>query len=411
MTGAHVLTVGTAHLAAPDDPGGPMVVRALLAEGLPVASREIVDEDEAALERALRAAIAEPALTVVLAQAGGSPGEIVRRVLARLVGARLVLNDRFLALMEEDYRHRGQAMPRRVERLALLPRGAQLWPGPSGEPGWTLETAGGLVVVLPLGSVHLAHLVDSWLRPAARERLGSGGATLLRTLRTAGISVTEAEDRLGSWLGKEGAVQVSCLLVEGEVWVRLLARAPSRALAEAALGDVEGAVRTALAADCYGADEEGLEAVVGRLLVERKLTISVAESCTGGLLSHRLTNVPGSSRYFERAVIVYSNQAKQELLGVPEALLRAHGAVSGPVAEAMASGVCRLGGSACGLAVTGIAGPDGGTPDKPVGTVFVAAASPAGLEVKRFRFSGGREAVKWQSSQAALDMLRRALLD
>jgi nicotinamide-nucleotide amidase len=156
-----------------------------------------------------------------------------------------------------------------------------------------------------------------------------------------------------------------------------------------------------------------MEVVVGRLLLERRLTVSMAESCTGGLVGHRLTNIAGSSRYVERGVVVYSNEAKQELLGVPEAMLREHGAVSAPVAEAMAAGICRVSGSPCGIAVTGIAGPDGGTPTKPVGTVYVAAAVPGTngprIEVRRCRFPGGREAVKWQSSQAALDLLRRAL--
>jgi nicotinamide-nucleotide amidase len=202
--------------------------------------------------------------------------------------------------------------------------------------------------------------------------------------------------------------------VDGDVWVQLRARASSRRAAEAALAPVEREVREALGADCWGKDEESLEIVVGRLLLERRLTVSMAESCTGGLVGHRLTNIAGSSRYVERGVVVYSNEAKEQLLGVPEEMLRAHGAVSAPVAEAMAAGICRISGSACGIAVTGIAGPDGGTLAKPVGTVFIAAASPgpAGprIEVRRFRFAGGREAVKWQSSQAALDMLRRALL-
>lgn len=402
--------MGAAHLAGRDDTAGLMVARALLAEGLPVLSREVVDEAEAALEAALRAPAERGGLTVVLATPGGSAGEIVRRVLARVTGARLVLSERLLALLEEDFSRRGQAMPRRVDRLALLPQGAQLWTAPAGEPGWAIETSLGLVAVLPLGSAHLSHLVDSHLRPAARERLAVGSATVLRTLRATGLSPADAEERLGAWLGKEGPVEVSCLSVDGDVWVRLMARGAWRALAEAALAEVEPAVRQALGADCYGADEETLEGVVGRLLVERGLTVSVAESCTGGLLANRLTNIPGSSRYFERGVVVYSNRAKEELLGVPEALLRAHGAVSAPVAEAMASGICRAGHSPCGLSVTGIAGPDGGTPEKPVGTVFVAAAAPSGVAVKRFRFPGGREAIKWQSAQAALDMLRRALL-
>lgn len=402
--------MGAAHLAGRDDAAGLMVARALLAEGLPVLSREVVDETEAALEAALRASAERGGLTVVLGAPGGSAGEIVRRVLARLTGARLVLSERLLTLLEEDFTRRGQAMPRRVDRLALLPQGAQLWTAPAGEPGWAMETSHGLVAVLPLGSAHLSHLVDAHLRPAARERLAAGSATVLRTLRATGLAPADAEERLGAWLGKEGPVEVSCLSVDADVWVRLLARGASRALAEAALAEVEPAARQALGADCYGADEDTLEGAVGRLLIERGLTVSVAESCTGGLLANRLTNIPGSSRYFERGVVVYSNRAKEELLGVPEALLRAHGAVSAPVAEAMASGICRAGHSPCGLSVTGIAGPDGGTPDKPVGTVFVAAAAPSGVAVKRFRFAGGRESIKWQSAQAALDMLRRALL-
>ena len=181
-------------------------------------------------------------------------------------------------------------------------------------------------------------------------------------------------------------------------------------MAEAELTAAAPAVREALGTDCYGVDGESLEVVVGALLRERGLGVSTAESCTGGLVAHRLTNIPGSSRYVERGVVVYSNEAKTELLGVPAELIRAHGAVSAPVAEAMARGVCRIGGTACGLAITGIAGPDGGSPEKPVGTVFIGVASPAGVEVRRFRFAGGREAVKWQSAQAALDLLRRALL-
>jgi nicotinamide-nucleotide amidase len=149
--------------------------------------------------------------------------------------------------------------------------------------------------------------------------------------------------------------------------------------------------------------------VVGRMLSARRWTLAVAESCTGGLLGHRLTNVPGSSAYFERGVLVYSNRAKEDLVGVPASVLRAHGAVSAPCAEAMARGVAERAGTPCGLAITGIAGPDGGTPAKPVGTVFVGLAVEGRVSARRFRFAGDRASVKWQSTQAAFDMLRRAL--
>jgi nicotinamide-nucleotide amidase len=303
-------------------------------------------------------------------------------------------------------------MPRRLDRLALLPQGAVLWPA-AGEPAWVLEVNRAAVAVLPAGSTALAALVDGELRPLARQRLGIGESTVLRTLYTTGLSPAEVEERLGRWLGGDATVAVSCVPVDGDVWVQLRARAASRSAAEAALAPVEREVREALGVDCWGRDGETMEVVVGRLLLEQRLTVSMAESCTGGLVGHRLTNIAGSSRYVERGVVVYSNEAKQQLLGVPEALLREHGAVSAPVAEAMAAGICRISGSPCGIAVTGIAGPDGGTPTKPVGTVYIAAAAPGRdgphIDVRRFRFPGGREAVKWQSSQAALDLLRRAL--
>jgi nicotinamide-nucleotide amidase len=224
---------------------------------------------------------------------------------------------------------------------------------------------------------------------------------LIRTLRCAGIDLADVERRLAPWLGR--GVSVSCPPGDGEILVRLSTGKP-------ALGELEAAVLGALGGDCYGKDEETLEAVVGHLLRDRRLTLSVAESCTGGLLGHRITNVPGSSVYFERGVVVYSYRAKEELLGIPSQLLAAHGAVSAPVAEAMARGIREMSGSHLALAITGVAGPDGGTPAKPVGTVFIGLASSDGARSHHFLFSGNRESIKWQSSQQALDLLRRHLL-
>jgi nicotinamide-nucleotide amidase len=273
-----------------------------------------------------------------------------------------------------------------------------------------VEAGQAAIAVLPAESAHLGALVDRYLRPLARQSLGIGEIRVVRTFRATGIIAADAEERLAPWLGREAEVAVSCAPVEGDIWVRLVARGASPALATAALTRTAAEVEAALGEDCYGRDEETIELVVGRLLRERGLMVSVAESCTGGLLGHRFTSVPGASRYFERGVLVYSNEAKHELIGVPEALLRAHGAVSAPVAEAMVTGVARVGHSDCGLAITGVAGPDGGSPDKPVGTVFIGALWPGEVVVRRFRFPGDREAVKWQSTQAALDMLRRGLL-
>jgi nicotinamide-nucleotide amidase len=196
-----------------------------------------------------------------------------------------------------------------------------------------------------------------------------------------------------------------------ECWVRVRLRADSPARAEAAFATLEPALRGAFGAAWYGVDDETLEVVVGRLLRARGFTVALAESCTGGLVGHRLTQVAGSSAYFDRGFVVYSNEAKQALLGVPEAVLRAHGAVSAACAEAMARGARERAGTDLGVSVTGIAGPDGGTPAKPVGTVFVGLADARGAVVERHRFDRDREGNKALSAVRALDLLRRRCLE
>ena len=375
----------------------------LVAAGVPVAGRLLVDDDEAALEQALAA----DGLAVVVAGPGGSAGDVVRRVIARVTGTRLVLHERMLSALAEAYRRRDRPLPRRAERLALLPQSANVWPAGDGEPAWALEGGRVAFVVVPPGAPasELARQLVDFAHAIAGAR-----PVVTRTLRTAGASLEDVEERLAEWLGHtDRDVTVATVPADGEVWVRLRARGATTEEANAALARVEAHVVAALGEDCYGRDADTLEQVVGRLLGERGFTLSVAESCTGGLLGHRLTNVAGSSAYFERGVVVYSNRAKQELLGVSEEILRTHGAVSGPCAEAMARGICERSGSACGLAVTGIAGPDGGTPQKPVGTVFFGVAVSGKVTSRRFRFAGDRVAIKWQSAQTALDLLRRSL--
>jgi nicotinamide-nucleotide amidase len=313
-----------------------------------------------------------------------------------------------LAALGEIHRRRDRPLPRRDERLALLPQGATVWALPGVEPAWALEGDSAAWVVLPRGGLTgdlAARVVD-----LARTRLGRGVSLGIRTLRTAGVSMADLEDRLAGWLvpGDGGDVALTAS-GEGEVWVRLRARGATAEAAAEALGALERSILEALGEDCYGRDGETLELAVGRRLGARGMTLAVAESCTGGLLGHRLTSVSGSSTFFERGVVVYSNRAKEELLGVPAEILRTHGAVSAPCAEAMVRGICERSDTACGLSITGIAGPEGGTPGKPVGTVFIGLAVAGAVEARHFRFAGGRASVKWQSSQMALDMLRRAL--
>src|SRR3989441_2081609 len=399
---AYIVTVGAMPSAGAD---GAIVAAALGAAGVAVVSRVCVEDGEGALEGALGS---DEALTVVPAGGGGSAGDIVRRVLARVTGTRLVLNERVLATLQERYRRLDRPWPRRADRLALLPQGTTVWVTADGEAGWALESGPRAFAVLARDA-GVQSMIEQHLAPFARAWASGRGAALVRTLRTADLSLADVEERLVDWLGREGEVTVSTIPADGEVWVRLRARASTPAEAARSLAKAETAIVAILGGDCFGRDGDTLELFVGRMLLDRRLTLAVAESCTGGLLGHRLTNVSGSSAYFERGVLVYSNRAKEELLGVPAELLRVQGAVSAPCAEAMVRGVCERAGTPCGLAIPGIAGPEGGTAAKPVGTVFVALAVPGGVSSRRFRFAGDRASVKWQSTQAAFDMLRRAL--
>jgi nicotinamide-nucleotide amidase len=398
---ALVVTVGVAPGADEHDVAA--LVHALREAGLALTGRFAVDDDEDSLEHALAMAAG---VTVIVTGAGSSAGDVVRRTLARVAGARLVLSDRALEALTERYRRRDRPLPRRAERLALLPQGATSWVSTDADPAFALETGDRLIAVLPRGA-DLAALARRHLLPLLAERSGALEAVATRTLRTAGVSIADVEERLAGLNGDAAITVLPAGSGDFEVWVRVVARGPG---AVDRLARVEREVAAALGEDCYGRDDETLERVVGRLLIERRLTLSVAESCTSGLLGHRLTDIAGSSAYFERGVLVYSNQAKQDLLGVPEAILRTHGAVSAPCAEAMVRGICARSGNPVGLAITGIAGPDGGTATKPVGTVFIGVAVSGEVEARRFQFAGDRSSVKWQSTQMALDLLRRRLL-
>jgi len=379
--------------------------------GLPVGSRTLVECDDASLERAL--APGAP-LTVIVAGAGGTEGDLIRRVVARVTATRLVLDDQAFSILESRHRRIDRPLPRAAERQALLPQGSVVWETAEGDLAWVVESAEGIVAVLPRDA-DVRKTIHRDLAPFVQPRWPGLGTALVRIFRTAGVSAADVEERLGERLarpvaGAPGEVSADLLGVEGEVWVRMQARGATPEVAAATLAAAEVSLGEALGRDCYGRDGERLAEVVGRLLLERGLRVAVAESCTGGLLSDRLTDVDGSSAYFERGLVVYSNRAKRELLGVPDEVLRVHGAVSAPCAESMARGICARTGSDCGLSVTGIAGPEGGTPDKPVGTVFVGVAVNGQVEARRLAFPGDRRAVKVHAAVAALDLLRRRLL-
>jgi nicotinamide-nucleotide amidase len=385
------------------------VGRVLEREGCPVRGRRVVPAEEDAAERALRQAAAEGGFVVAVGEGEGAT--VLRQALARSLGSRLVLSSRALDGLAGAYATRGQAMPRRVEQLALVPQGATVVGlAEPGEPGLLAELASAVVLVLPAAPASAVALTRAHLLPRL-ARAGAGPGILVRTLRLVGLDVGTAEAQLQSALRGVDGVSGHVVDTGEECWARVRLRADSPVAAAAAFGALEPALRGAFGVAWYGVDDEGLEVVVGRLLRARGWTVALAESCTGGLVGHRLTEVAGSSAYFERGIVVYSNTAKQALLGVPETVLREHGAVSAACAEAMARGARERAGTDVGVSVTGIAGPDGGTPTKPVGTVFVGLADARGTVVERHRFDRDRAGNKALSAMHTLDLLRRRCLE
>jgi nicotinamide-nucleotide amidase len=246
-----------------------------------------------------------------------------------------------------------------------------------------------------------------------RQR-SDGRALVKRVLKVAGRVESDVDQVLQShyraWERATPPVAATILATLGQIELHLSARAATSDAADAAAAGAVEEARAVIGDDVFSTDGRNLEEVVGRLLLDRGLRIAVAESCTGGLLSSRLTDVPGSSAYLDLSVVVYANAAKTSLVGVPAPLLAEHGAVSEPVARAMAEGIRGRAGADIGVGVTGIAGPSGGTPDKPVGTVFIAVSDVGGTAVRHFRFFGERDRVKFQATQGALDLVRRRLL-
>jgi nicotinamide-nucleotide amidase len=385
------------------------VGRVLEREGCPIRARRVVPAEEEAAERALRQAAAEGGFVVAVGEGEGATA--LRQALARSLGSRLVLSSRALDALAGAYAARGQAMPRRVEQLALVPQGATVVAlAEPSEPGLLAELAEAVVLVLPATPALAVALARAHLLPRL-ARADAGPGVLVRTLRLVGLDVGTAEAQLQAALRGVDGVSGHVVDTGEECWARVRLRADSPVAVAAVLGALDPALRGAFGVAWYGVDDEALEVVVGRLLRARGWTVALAESCTGGLVGHRLTQVPGSSAYFERGFVAYSNAAKQALLGVPEAVLREHGAVSAACAEAMARGARERAGTDVGASVTGIAGPDGGTPTKPVGTVFIGLADARGTVVERHRFDRDREGNKALSAVHVLDLLRRRCLE
>ncbi len=350
---------------------------------------------------------------VVLVSGGLGPtrDDLTVEVLARTFGRALRLHEPSLQAIRAFFERFGREMAPSNAKQAWLPEGAEALPNPIGTaPGCMLEAGSAVFFCMPGVPRELVRMMDEQVAPRVAVRAGVQQSFLRSALiRTFGIGESTLEDELKD-LARGEHVSLGFRTAFPDNFLRPVARGATPAEAELRLARLCEALETRLGSLVYGRDDESLEAVVGRMLGERSLSLAVAESCTGGLLAQRVTAVPGSSRYFHGGVVAYANAAKRELLGVPEALLAAHGAVSREVAMAMAEGARARFGAHLALATTGIAGPDGGTAEKPVGLVWVALAQATGCEALDFVFPFDRERHRLVTTQVALDWVRRELI-
>ena len=390
------------------------VTEQLNALGVEVVMKAVAGDDRVELAHLFRTALARADVVVLTGGLGPTEDDVTREVVAEVLGRTLSEDPALTERMRARFAARGYKgpMPESNRRQAMVPAGATVIENPNGSaPGLLIEEPT-LVLLLPGPPRELKPMLTALVDGSLRRR--AGGAPLLRRIvRLAGVIESQTDEALQplyrEWAEQTPPISATILAALGQIELHLSTRAPSTDVAVAVL---ENAVRQAsdvMGDAVFSTDGRSMEAVVGARLIAHGYRIALAESCTGGLLASRLTDVAGSSRYVERGVVAYANAAKIDLLGVPTNLIAEHGAVSEPVAVAMAEGIRTRASVDVGVGVTGIAGPGGGSAEKPVGTVAIAVATPSETRSRTFRFHGEREQVKFQASQAALDMVRRML--
>lgn len=381
----------------------------LAALGVEIVRHTTVGDDWEGLTSALREALRRADLVITTGGLGPTSDDLTLAAVADVLGLPLVLNETVLSWIKEYFARRGQAVPENLTRQAYFPEGAIVLPNAAGTaPGCIVEKEGKIIVSLPGPPRELTPMFEDHVVPFLSKRLARGGVLNFRVVRVTGIAEYAVQDLLRDLEGKE-KVQLGYIAKPGEVHVRIAAVGRDAAEAQQLVSGMLKEVRARLGDYIFAYDEESIEEVAGKLLAAKGYTIAVAESCTAGMVAARLTDVPGSSAYFMGGIVAYDNKVKEKILGVQTEILRDKGAVSPETAAAMAEGVRRLLCTDTGIGITGIAGPTGGTPEKPVGLVYIAVAVPGQTVVKKYNFPGRRFAVRQGAANAALKMLRDLL--
>jgi nicotinamide-nucleotide amidase len=408
---AEIVSVGTELLLGEIvDTNAARLSSALADLGVSVYRRTTVGDNHDRLLTALSAALAENDVVVTIGGLGPTADDITRDVLAEAMGDKLRYDEKIAHRLRAFFRARKIEMPETVLRQANVPTNGRPLDNPNGTaPGLLFEKDGKLGIALPGPPSEFNPMVQNHVLPLLRERTGGRGTIRKRILRICNMGESMVEQKVMDLMQDDNPT-VAPYAKTGEVHLRVAARADDAETADRMVQERVDEIVLRLGDHVYAFDDEAIEAAVVRLCRERGMTIATAESCTGGLLSTRLTEVAGSSAVFLGGAVTYSNEAKSDLVAVPNELIASVGAVSDEVAEAMARGVRERFGATFGVGITGIAGPGGGTVDKPVGLVYIAVATPDSVRVERTIFAGERSHVRQRSAMLALVMLRDAAL-
>jgi nicotinamide-nucleotide amidase len=411
MLTAEIIAVGS-ELLTPEktDTNSLWLTEKLMNIGVEVKLKTIVGDDEARLEETIRDAMKRTDVVISTGGLGPTEDDVTRHVSARAAGRELVYHEELEAHLRERFRAWGREMPEINKRQAYVIEGSTILPNPNGSAvGMMLEDGGKFLVVLPGPPREMRPMFEDNVLETLRSVAGNV-SVVRRVLRVSGMGESAVDEVIAPIYKTYESVQTSILFSRTEIEIHLLAAADSEEEGAKVLDELAEKLAAALGPAVFAMNGETMEEVVGSLLRERKQTVAVAESCTGGLIGMRLTEIAGSSAYFLEGAVTYSNEAKKRTLGVPPEILEMYGAVSSQTAEAMAAGMRERAGTDYAIAVTGVAGPDGGTKEKPVGTVFIGFADENGPRSLRLNLPGDRYLIRWRSSQAALDYLRRRIM-
>jgi len=378
--------------------------------GIEVVRKVVVGDLGDQIRDAFEEALGRVELVLSIGGLGPTADDRTRETVAELLGRKLVRSDAILRGIEARFRRLGRPMPEINIRQAMVPEGAVVLENSRGTaPGLWMEADGHIVILLPGPPPELRAVFAEQVEARLSKRAPSA-RLFRRELRVAGMPESDVEQRIAPIYARYPEAEATILASPGEIQIHLRTWSAEGAAAEKLLDEMVERMILTLGENIFTTKGESLEEVVARQLTLNGATIAVAESCTGGLLAERLTSIPGSSSYFLGGVVCYSNELKSAWVDVPEELIKAKGAVNAEVSRALAEGIRRRAGSTLGLGVTGIAGPGGGSAEKPVGTVHIALAEEAGSKERGMRFPGDRERIRWQASQTALDMVRRYFL-